>query len=49
MLFLIGVLPAFVSLLVRWWVKEPDRWTQAHDRDATISPTHTTDIFRGLP
>jgi MFS family permease len=31
-LFLIGVLPAFVAFLVRWWVKEPDRWTQAHAR-----------------
>jgi MFS family permease len=29
-LFLIGVLPAFVAFLVRWWVKEPDRWTHAH-------------------
>lgn len=29
-LFLIGVLPAFLALLVRWWVKEPDRWTHAH-------------------
>src|SRR6476646_3713389 len=29
-LFLIGVLPAFVALLVRWWVKEPERWTHAH-------------------
>lgn len=32
-LFLVGVLPAFVALLVRWWVKEPDRWVQAHDRE----------------
>jgi MFS family permease len=29
-LFLIGVLPAFVAFLVRWYVKEPDRWTRAH-------------------
>src|SRR6476659_10669520 len=29
-LFLIGILPAFLALLVRWWVKEPDRWTHAH-------------------
>ncbi len=34
MLFLVGVLPAFVALLVRWWVKEPDRWTQAHKRQS---------------
>jgi MFS family permease len=44
-MFVIGVLPAFVSLLVRWHVKEPDRWSKAHDRDATADPTHTTDIF----
>ena len=31
-LFLVGILPAFVALLVRWWVKEPDRWTHAHAR-----------------
>lgn len=44
-MFLIGVLPAFVSLLVRWHVKEPDRWAKAHDRDTTVSPSRMTDIF----
>jgi MFS family permease len=33
-LFLVGVLPAFVALLVRWWVKEPERWTHAHKEQA---------------
>ena len=33
-LFLVGILPAFVALLVRWWVKEPERWTHAHERQA---------------
>jgi MFS family permease len=33
-LFLVGVLPAFVALLVRWWVKEPERWTHAHEQEA---------------
>ncbi|MCA1958388.1 MAG: MFS transporter [Nitrospira sp.] len=33
-LFLVGVLPAFVALLVRWWVKEPERWHLAHRRQA---------------
>ncbi|MCP9464712.1 MAG: MFS transporter [Nitrospira sp.] len=28
-LFVVGVLPAFVALLVRWWLKEPERWHQA--------------------
>lgn len=29
-LFLVGILPAFIALFIRWWVKEPDRWTHAH-------------------
>lgn len=44
-MFVIGVFPAFVSLLVRWHVKEPDRWAKAHERDTTIGTTHMTDIF----
>jgi MFS family permease len=44
-MFVIGVLPAFVSLLVRWHVKEPDRWAKAHTQDTTTSPTRITDIF----
>jgi MFS family permease len=28
-LFLVGVIPAIVALLVRLWVKEPERWVQA--------------------
>jgi len=28
-MFLIGVAPALVALLVRWWVKEPERWVKA--------------------
>ena len=43
MLFLVGVLPAFVALLVRWWVKEPERWTRAHEQ-RTIP---LTAIFEG--
>ncbi len=44
-MFVIGILPAFVSLLVRWHVKEPDRWAKVHDLVATIGPTHVTEIF----
>lgn len=44
-MFLIGVLPAFVSLLVRWHVKEPDRWAKAHGRGTATSPSHTIEIF----
>ena len=45
-MFVIGVLPAFVSLLVRWHVKEPARWARAHNLVATINPAQMTDIFR---
>ena len=42
-LFVIGILPAFVALLVRWWVKEPERWTHAHEQQAIP----LTAIFHG--
>jgi len=32
-LFLVGIAPALVALLVRLWVKEPERWVQAHEQD----------------
>jgi len=43
MLFLIGILPAFVALLVRWWVKEPERWSRAHEQ----KPAPLSAIFEG--
>jgi MFS family permease len=42
-LFVIGILPAFVALFVRWWVKEPERWTHAHEQKAIP----LTAIFQG--
>jgi MFS family permease len=42
-LFIVGVLPAFVSVLVFVWVKEPDRWTHAHEQ----KPAPLSDIFKG--
>lgn len=46
-LFVIGVFPAFVSLLVRRHVKEPDRWTKVHGQTTTTTnPIRMTDIFR---
>ncbi len=36
-LFLVGVLPAAVALLVRLWVKEPERWREAHTRQEASS------------
>ncbi len=47
-LFVVGVVPAFVALLVRWWVKEPDRWVKAHDRElrsARHSLNHLRELF----
>jgi MFS family permease len=47
MLFLIGVAPAVVALLVRLWVKEPDRWTQAHEQEpAPLSAIFSGDLKR---
>ena len=46
-LFVIGIFPAFVSLLVRWHVKEPDRWAKVHGQTTTTTnPIRMTDIFR---
>jgi len=33
LVFLVGVLPAVVALVARLWVKEPERWTKAHQRE----------------
>jgi MFS family permease len=33
LMFVVGVIPAFVALLVRMWVKEPERWVRAHALD----------------
>ncbi|HEU4683110.1 MAG TPA: MFS transporter [Nitrospira sp.] len=41
-LFLVGVLPAFVAVLVRCWVKEPERWTHAPHEGNQLSS-----IFKG--
>ena len=47
-MFIVGVLPAFVALLVRWWVKEPDRWVQAREQEARSAGTgliHLAELF----
>jgi MFS family permease len=31
--FVIGIAPAVVALFVRLWVKEPERWLKAHERE----------------
>lgn len=40
-IFVVGIAPALVALLVRWWVKEPDRWVQATARDSAAGPGHS--------
>ena len=32
-IFLVGIAPAVVALLVRLWVKEPERWIKAHEQE----------------
>jgi MFS family permease len=47
-LFVVGVAPAFVALLVRWWVKEPDRWVHARNQDMRSSRAglvHLGEVF----
>ncbi|MDE3224246.1 MAG: MFS transporter [Nitrospirota bacterium] len=47
-LFLVGIVPAFVALLVRLWVKEPDRWVQAQEREKALGLDRTVllhDLF----
>jgi MFS family permease len=49
-LFLVGVLPALVALLVRLWVKEPERWVKAHTRELQAGEVHGVklpELFHG--
>jgi MFS family permease len=49
-LFLVGVLPALVALLVRLWVKEPERWLKAHARELQVGDVRGVklpELFRG--
>jgi MFS family permease len=32
-IFVVGIAPAVVALFVRLWVKEPERWVKAHERE----------------
>jgi MFS family permease len=44
-LFLVGVIPAFVALLVRLWVKEPERWVKAHAVEEQMGLAHRPKIL----
>jgi MFS family permease len=49
-LFLVGVLPALVALMVRLWVQEPERWVKARLRElesGVIRRGKLPELFRG--
>lgn len=33
LLFVVGVAPAVIALLVRWWVREPERWLVSREQE----------------
>jgi MFS family permease len=43
-LFVVGVAPALVALLVRLWVKEPERWVKAHAAELQAGAVHRVKI-----
>lgn len=47
LMFVIGILPAFLAILIRWRLKEPERWTAAA---ATVedSPKHKAGSYAEL-
>ena len=48
-MFLVGVAPAVVALFVRWWVREPERWLQAKERERQSGATpgaRLAELFR---
>jgi MFS family permease len=49
-LFLVGVVPALVALLVRLWVKEPERWVKARAQELSSGTGHRikiAELFQG--
>jgi MFS family permease len=49
-LFVVGIVPAVAALLVRLWVKEPERWVQAHRQElaaGTGSFAKLAELFQG--
>ncbi|MEX2581449.1 MAG: MFS transporter [Verrucomicrobiales bacterium] len=48
--FFIGVLPALLTLWIRWKLREPESWTKAKEREKTDATQRTGrlgDLFRG--
>lgn len=49
-IFVVGIAPALVALLVRWWVKEPERWVRARAlalQSGDDRLVKLPDLFRG--
>src|SRR5437870_5070269 len=49
-LFLVGILPAFVAILIFLWVKEPERWAKARSKElmtGAAQPVKLLELFRG--
>src|SRR5438093_5493932 len=49
-MFLVGILPAFVSLVIFLWVKEPERWVKARIRElesGAVRRGKLPELFRG--
>jgi MFS family permease len=49
-LFLVGILPAFLSLFIFMWVKEPDRWVKSRSQallSGAARRVKLLDLFRG--
>jgi MFS family permease len=49
-LFVVGIVPAIAALLVRVWVKEPERWVQAHRQEQKVGIVpfaKLAELFRG--
>ena len=48
--FAIGVIPAVLTLWIRWKLREPDQWVKAHQRaaeDATQQTGRISELFQG--
>jgi MFS family permease len=43
-MFVVGVAPAVVALLVRFWVKEPERWASARQKARRASPAGVQEL-----
>ncbi|MCX6927393.1 MAG: MFS transporter [Verrucomicrobia bacterium] len=48
-IFVVGIAPAVIALLVRLWVKEPERWVKAHEQEqqrGAAPPRKLAELFQ---